>query len=84
MDLGATERAHQPGTATRIALRPHDPRTDEEIEKSEIVKGYEYGRDQLVTFTAEELKARQDIEFRSVRIVRNRDAPHSLSPLRSR
>ena len=43
--------------ATRIALRPHDPRTGEEIEKSEVVKGYEYGRGQFVTFTAEELKA---------------------------
>ena len=54
VDPRATERADQ---ATRIALRPHDPRTGEEIEKSEVVKGYEYGRGQFVTFTAEELKA---------------------------
>jgi hypothetical protein len=27
----------------RIALRPHDPGTGEEIDKREIVKGYEYG-----------------------------------------
>src|ERR1700747_350574 len=27
----------------RIALRPHDPGTGEEIGKREIVKGYEYG-----------------------------------------
>jgi len=54
VDPRAIERADQ---ATRIALRPHDPRTGEEIEKSEVVKGYEYGRGQFVTFTAEELKA---------------------------
>jgi DNA end-binding protein Ku len=62
VDPAATERADQ---ATRIALRPHDPRTGQEIEKSEIVKGYEYGRGQFVTFTAEELKA-LDIESSKV------------------
>jgi len=54
VDPRETERADQ---TTRIALRPHDPRTGEEIEKSEVVKGYEYGRGRFVTFTAEELKA---------------------------
>ena len=58
----ATERADQ---ATRIALRPHDPRTGEEIAKSAVVKGYEYGRGQFVTFTAEELKA-LDVESSKV------------------
>src|SRR5947208_13055025 len=43
--------------ATRITLRPHDPGTGEEIEKREVVKGYEYARGEFVTFTAEELKA---------------------------
>src|SRR5262249_12028194 len=56
------ERADQP---TRIALRPHNPTTGEEIEKSEIVKGYEYGRGRFVTFTAEELKA-LDVESSKV------------------
>jgi hypothetical protein len=37
--------------ATRITLRPHDPGTGEEIEKREVVKGYEYNRGQFVTFT---------------------------------
>src|SRR5215469_12338642 len=59
---GTIERADQ---ATRIALRPHDPTTGEEIAKSEIVKGYEYGRGQFVTFTAEELKA-LDVESSKV------------------
>jgi len=57
--------ADQASTATRIALRPHDPRTGEEIEKSEVVKGYEYGGGQFVTFTAEELKA-LDVESSKV------------------
>jgi DNA end-binding protein Ku len=43
--------------ATRITLRPHDPETGEEIDKREVVKGYEYGRGQVVTFTPAELKA---------------------------
>jgi DNA end-binding protein Ku len=41
----------------RIALLPHDPHTGEEIERNEVVRGYEYERRQFVTFTAEELKA---------------------------
>jgi len=41
----------------RVALHPHDPRTGEEIEREEVVKGYEYERGRFVTFTAEELKA---------------------------
>src|SRR5437868_1459567 len=43
--------------ATRITLRPHDPGTGEEIEKREVVKGYEYSRGQFLTFTDDELKA---------------------------
>src|SRR6516165_6989321 len=49
--------AAQSRAATRIALQPHDPGTGEEIDKREIVKGYEYGRGQFVTLTPEELKA---------------------------
>src|SRR3954468_10464636 len=51
--------------ATRITLRPHDPGSGEEIEKREIVKGYEYSRGQFLTFTAEELKA-LDVESSKV------------------
>jgi DNA end-binding protein Ku len=42
---------------TRITLRPHDPSTGEEVEKEEVVRGYEYERGQYVTFTPDELKA---------------------------
>jgi Ku protein len=47
----------QSSGATRVTLRPHDPATGEEIDKREVVKGYEYARSEFVTFTAEELKA---------------------------
>ena len=36
---------------------PHDPTTGEEVEKEEVVRGYEYERGQYVTFTPDELKA---------------------------
>src|SRR5215831_18225243 len=36
VDPGADEGADKAGTATRIALHPHDPRTGEEIEKSQV------------------------------------------------
>src|SRR5262252_1506806 len=64
-DPGADEGADKAGTATRIALRPHDPRTGEEIEKSQVVKGYEYDRGQFVTVSADELKA-LDVESSKV------------------
>src|SRR5215468_4834994 len=51
--------------ATRVALWPHDPETGEAIDKREVVKGYEYGRGQFVTFTPEELKA-LDVESSKV------------------
>ncbi|MFZ3233743.1 MAG: Ku protein [Stellaceae bacterium] len=44
-------------TATRVSLLPHDPHTGEEIERDEVVKGYEYERGRFVTFTPNELKA---------------------------
>jgi DNA end-binding protein Ku len=59
------EEADQTPAATRITLRPHDPSTGEEVEKTEVVKGYEYQRGQFVTFTAEEMKA-LDVESSKV------------------
>jgi hypothetical protein len=49
----ASADGDQSPAATRITLRPHDPGTGEEIEKREVVKGYEYSRGQFLTFTAE-------------------------------
>lgn len=53
----ADEELDYAAPATRIALRPHDPHTGEEIDREEVRKGYEYERGQFVTFTPEELKA---------------------------
>jgi DNA end-binding protein Ku len=50
-------QAEGSGEATRIVLRPHDPGTGQQVEKEDVVKGYEYQRGQFVTFTPEELKA---------------------------
>ena len=61
----AAPDGEQSPVATRITLRPHDPGTGEEIEKREVVKGYEYSRGQFLTFTAEELKA-LDVESSKV------------------
>jgi hypothetical protein len=55
----------QSPAATRVTLRPHDPGTGGEIDKREVVKGYEYARGEFVTFTAEELKA-LDVESSKV------------------
>jgi DNA end-binding protein Ku len=61
---GSPDRDQGPA-ATRITLRPHDPGTGEEIEKREVVKGYEYSRGQFLTFTDEELKS-LDVESSKV------------------
>jgi DNA end-binding protein Ku len=61
----AGERAARGGMATRIALHPHDPTTGEEIDKAQVVKGYEYDRGQFLTFSAEELRA-LDVESSKV------------------
>jgi DNA end-binding protein Ku len=64
-DNGSPDGDQSPA-ATRITLRPHDPGTGEEIDKREVVKGYEYSRGQFLTFTAEELKA---LDVESTKIV---------------
>src|SRR5438874_5835571 len=67
-DLGEPDAgydADQPQSVTRVTIRPHDPRTGEEIDKAEVVKGYVCGRGQFVTFTPEELKA-LDVESSNV------------------
>jgi non-homologous end joining protein Ku len=48
------------GPVTRITLRPHDPATGEEVEKDEVVRGYEYERGQYVTFTLDDPAAPDD------------------------
>ena len=55
------DRAVPTRPATRITLRPHDPSTGEEVEKEEVVRGYEYERGRYITFTPDELKASSKI-----------------------
>jgi DNA end-binding protein Ku len=57
IDAASLDEPEYIGPATRIALRPHDPHTGEEVERDEVVKGYEYERGRFVTFTPDELKA---------------------------
>jgi DNA end-binding protein Ku len=59
------DRTGPVGPVSRITLRPHDPTTGEEVEKDEVVRGYEYERGQYVTFTPDELKA-LDVESSKV------------------
>jgi non-homologous end joining protein Ku len=54
----------QSPTATRITLRPRDPRTGQEIEKCEVVKDTNTAAANSSTLTAEELKA-VDVEIYS-------------------
>jgi DNA end-binding protein Ku len=51
------ELPQESSAPARVALRPHDPHTGEEIERDEVVRGYEFERGRFVTFTADELKA---------------------------
>jgi DNA end-binding protein Ku len=44
-----------PETGNRISMRAHDAETGEELERSSLVKGYEYDRKKYVTLTNEEL-----------------------------
>jgi DNA end-binding protein Ku len=44
-----------PETGSRINMRAHDAETGEEVERSALVKGYEYDRKRYVTLTNEEL-----------------------------
>jgi DNA end-binding protein Ku len=52
-------RLHQinPKTGNRISLKPVDAETGEPVERSELIKGYEFERGQYVTLTKEEIDA---------------------------
>src|SRR5205807_9381148 len=66
--------------ASRVTLRPHDPATGEEIDKREVVNGYEYARGEFVTFTAEELKA-LDVESSKVVDLEKFVPPDDIDPV---
>src|SRR5438270_2856805 len=76
----ASADGDQSPAATRITLRPHDPATGEEIDKREVVNGYEYARGEFVTFTAEELKA-LDVESSKVVDLEKFVPPDDIDPV---
>ena len=46
-----------PKTHSRVSMRPHDARTGEELERSELVRGYEFSKGRYVVLTENELEA---------------------------
>jgi DNA end-binding protein Ku len=55
-----------PKTHTRVSMRPHDAETDQQLERSELVRGYELSKGRYVIVTEEELDA---IEIESSKTV---------------
>jgi DNA end-binding protein Ku len=51
-----------PKTHSRVSMRPHDAETGEELERSELVRGYEFSKSRYVVLTESELEA-IDIEL---------------------
>lgn len=46
-----------PKTRNRIELRPHDPETDEELARDQLVRGYEFDKGRYVVIDEKELEA---------------------------
>ena len=53
---------------SRIRQQLYCPTDDEVVERSEIVKGYEFAKDQYVTFEPEELKALEAVSTNTIEI----------------
>jgi DNA end-binding protein Ku len=51
-----------PKTHNRVSMRPHDAETGEELERNELVRGYEFSKGRYVILTENELEA-IDIEL---------------------
>lgn len=63
-----------PETGNRISMRAHDAETGEELERSSLVKGYEYDRKRYVTLSNEELDQVKLESTRTIEIERFVDA----------
>jgi DNA end-binding protein Ku len=44
-----------PETGNRIRMKPHDAETDDVVERADLVKGYEYDKDEYVLFEDDEI-----------------------------
>ncbi len=53
---------------TRLKQRYFCPKDDETVERDQMIKGYEFAKDQYVTFTPQELKALEEQATQSVDI----------------
>src|ERR1700737_2910572 len=47
----------KPKTHNGVTMRPHDAESDQQLERSELVRGYEFSKGQYVIVTEEELAA---------------------------
>ena len=54
---------------SRVKQQYVDPKTGDKIERKELIKGYQFAKDQYVTFTTDELKALEAEATQSVDIV---------------
>jgi DNA end-binding protein Ku len=46
-----------PRTHSRVNMRPHDAETSQELERSELVRGYEFTKGRYIILTENELEA---------------------------
>lgn len=59
-----------PDTGNRIRMKPHDAETDEVVERADLVKGYEYDKDECVLFEDDELAKLKIEASHTIEIVR--------------
>lgn len=59
-----------PKTHNRIELRPHDPETDEEIPRNELVRGYEFDKGRYVVVEDAEIDALRIDSSETIDLVR--------------
>ncbi len=59
-----------PKTRNRIELRPHDPETDEEIQRDQLVRGYEFDKGRYVVVDQSEIDALRIESSETIDLVR--------------
>jgi DNA end-binding protein Ku len=59
-----------PETGNRIRMKPHDAETDDVVERADLVKGYEYDKDEYVLFEDDEISKLKIEASHTIEIVR--------------
>jgi DNA end-binding protein Ku len=59
-----------PETGNRIRMKPHDAESDEVVDRADLVKGYEYDKDEYVVFEDDELDDLKIEASHTIEIVR--------------